>query len=91
MLVGLTAAGRVAGLALGVEPGTGGALAGAASPKELTILVTDDDGYLAPIATTAGGCRLTAVNCISKVTSCSNDLAAFDNGYAEISPLGTGT
>ena len=90
MLVGLTAAGRVAGLAWGWNLAPE-ALAGAASPKELTVLVTDDDGHDAPIATTAGGCSLTTVDCTSKVTSSSNDLAAFDNGHAEFSLPGTGT
>ena len=44
---------------------------------------------MAPLATSITGISITTVNCTSTQTSFSNDVAAFINGYAVISPLGT--
>jgi 5'/3'-nucleotidase len=44
---------------------------------------------MAPLATSITGISITTVNCASTQTSFSNDVAAFINGYAVISPLGT--
>jgi 5'-nucleotidase len=41
----------------------------------------------APVATSLGGLSLTAVNCASTATTFSNDIEAFNNGEAVISPL----
>jgi 5'-nucleotidase len=46
---------------------------------------------MAPAATSVTGINIGLVNCSSTVTSFSNDVAAFINGYAVIAPLGTGS
>jgi 5'-nucleotidase len=42
----------------------------------------------APLATTISGINVATVNCASTLTSFSNDVEAFVNGYAVIAPLG---
>jgi 5'-nucleotidase len=44
---------------------------------------------MAPLATSLTGYAISTVNCSSTVTTFSNDIDAFVNGYAVISPLGT--
>jgi len=44
---------------------------------------------MAPLATSLTGINVRTVNCASTQTSFSNDVNAFINGYAVISPLGT--
>jgi 5'-nucleotidase len=44
---------------------------------------------MAPLATSITGVNIGTVNCSSSQTSFSNDVSAFINGYAVISPLGT--
>jgi hypothetical protein len=44
---------------------------------------------MAPLATSLTGISISTVNCSSSQTSFSNDVQAFINGYAVISPLGT--
>lgn len=44
---------------------------------------------MAPLATSITGINIGTVNCSSTQTSFSNDVSAFINGYAVISPLGT--
>ncbi|MGH9017586.1 MAG: 5'/3'-nucleotidase SurE [Acidimicrobiales bacterium] len=44
---------------------------------------------MAPLATTITGINIGAVDCTSAMMSFTNDVAAFVNGYAVISPLGT--
>ena len=43
----------------------------------------------APLATSTTGINIATVNCASTLTSFSNDVEAFVNGYAVIAPLGT--